>query len=103
MSLMKTVTPTDLRKHLSDHLRFVRSGEEVIVITRGVPVARILPIPESISENERQLVAAGILKLPIKPVKNWKKFWDHFFAMPAPNLGAREALRAVLEEREESR
>jgi hypothetical protein len=30
---------------------------------------------------------------------NWKKFWQ----MPAPNLGADEALRAILEEREEGR
>jgi len=100
---MKTVTPNELRKHLSDHLRFVRSGEEVVIVSRGEPIARILPIPADISEEERRLVAGGILKLPEKPVKNRKKFWDNFFAMPGPNLGARRALRAVLEEREESR
>ncbi|MGA2902277.1 MAG: type II toxin-antitoxin system prevent-host-death family antitoxin [Candidatus Korobacteraceae bacterium] len=100
---MKTVTPTELRKHLSRHLRFVRSGEEVVIVSRGVPVARILPIPESISDQERRLVAAGALKLPVKPVKNRKKFWDDFFAMPGPNLSREEALRAILEEREESR
>jgi prevent-host-death family protein len=100
---MKTVTPTELRRNLSRHLRFVRSGEEIVIVSRGVPMARILPIPESISEQERRLVAAGILKLPVKPVKNWKKFWDKFFAMPVPNLSREEALRAILEEREESR
>ena len=99
---MKTASLTDLRRHLSSHLRLVRSGEEIVAVSRGVPVARILPIPTSISEEERQLVAAGVLKLPAKKIKNRKKFWDNFFAMPAPNLG-QEAIQAILEEREESR
>jgi prevent-host-death family protein len=100
---MKTVTLTELRKHLSRHLRFVRSGEEVVIVSSGEPIARILPIPTDISEEERRLVAAGILKLPEKPVKNRKKFWDNFFAVPGPNRSREEALRAILEEREESR
>lgn len=100
---MKTVTPTELRRHLSRHLRFVRSGEELVIVSGGEPLARILPIPESISDHERKLVAAGILRLPKKPVKNRKKFWDKFFAMPGPNLSQQESVRAILEEREESR
>jgi prevent-host-death family protein len=99
---MKIVSPTELRKHLSRHLRFVRCGEEIVIVSRGEPVARILPISTSISEQERRLVAAGILKLPEKPVKSWKKFWDKFFAMPGANLRQEEATKAVLEEREES-
>jgi prevent-host-death family protein len=101
--MMRTITPTELRKRLSRHLAFVGSGEELVIVRRGVPVARILPIPESLSDQERRLVAAGALKLPVKPVKNRKKFWDKFFAMPAPNLGQEETMRAVLDEREESR
>jgi prevent-host-death family protein len=100
---MKTVSLTDLGRHLADQLRFVRSGEEIVVVSRGIPVARILPIPTSISEEERQLVASGQLKLPAKKIKNQKKFWDKFFGMPAHNLGQEEAIRAVSEEREESR
>ena len=100
---MKTVSLTNLRRHLSDHLRFVRSGEEIVIVSRGEPVARILPIPTSISEGERRLVAAGILKLPKKEVKKRKKFWDEFFAKPGPNLSQEDAMKAVLEEREEGR
>ncbi len=99
---MKTVTPTELRRHLSSYLGFVRSGEEIVVVSRGVPVARILPIPTSISEEERRQVAAGILKLPEEEVEDWNKFWDEFFAKPGPNLSQEEAIKAVLNEREES-
>jgi prevent-host-death family protein len=99
---MKPVNLTELRTHLSAYLRLVRSGEEIVVVSRGEPVARILPIPTSISEEERQLVAAGVLKLPEKEVKNWKKFWDDFFARPGANLSQEEAIKAVLDEREES-
>jgi len=59
---MRTVSPTELRKHLSHHLRFVRSGEEIVIVSRGEPLARIMLFPQSISDDERQLVAAGILK-----------------------------------------
>jgi prevent-host-death family protein len=100
---MKTVSLTNLRRHLSDHPRFVRSGEEIVIVSRGEPVARILPIPTSISEGERRLVAVGILKLPKKEVKKRKKFWDEFFAKPGPNLSQEDAMKAVLEEREEGR
>jgi prevent-host-death family protein len=96
---MKTVSLTDLRRHLSDQLRFVRSGEEIVVVSRGVPVARILPIPTSISEEERQLVASGVLKLPEVETMNWEEFW----AMPSANLSEEDAMKAVLEEREEGR
>jgi len=103
---MKTATPTELRRHLSRHLRFVRSGNELVIVSRGEPLARILPIPASISEGERRLVAAGILKLPTEPVKNWKKFVSRFFAKPkrsvSPDRQVQQRLiRAVVEEREE--
>jgi hypothetical protein len=67
-----------------------------------------LPIPTSISAQERRLVAAAALSLPVKPVKNRKKFWDNFFAKPAPGLSRDRRLQerlanAILEERRESR
>ncbi len=97
---MKTVTQTELRKHLSRHLRFVLSGEEVIVVSRGMPLARVSPIPR-LNEHDRKLVASGQMKPPLKRMTpaDWKRFW----AMPAANLSVKQAMRAVLEEREEGR
>lgn len=77
-----------------------------MVVSRGEPLARILPIPQSISDRERELVAAGILKLPRKRVKNWKRFVDKFLATSEPNPSRERRLqekliKTVVEEREE--
>jgi prevent-host-death family protein len=98
---MKMVNIADLKNHLSTYIQLVRDGEEVIIKDRNTPVARISPYGgDATSEEERQLVASGAMKLPTKGRRiNWKTFWQ----MPAPNIGADKALRAVLEEREEGR
>ena len=53
----------------------------------------------NLSEEERQLVASGAMKLPKQGTMNWDEFW----AMPCSNLSEEDALRAVLEERAEGR
>lgn len=40
---MKRVRIADLRDHLSEHLRAVEKGDEVIVTDRERPIARIVP------------------------------------------------------------
>ena len=40
---------TELRSHLSEWLSVARSGEEVVVTERGIPVARLLPIGSTTS------------------------------------------------------
>jgi len=99
---MKSVQIGELKNHLSAHLREVRKGEEIIVRDRNLPVARIIPyVPESIEEQERILVAAGILRLPKNPPKDREKWLEEFLAMPGPDLDDETAKRAILEEREE--
>lgn len=44
--VMKRVGITDLKAHLSGHLRTVRKGETLLVMDRGTPVARIVPAAE---------------------------------------------------------
>jgi len=64
---MKTVNISDLKAQLSAHIQLVRDGEEVLVCDRSKPVARIVPCHlENHSEQERQLVARGILTPPLK-------------------------------------
>jgi len=41
--VMKQVGIADLKAHLSGHLRTVKKGETLLVVDRGVPVARIVP------------------------------------------------------------
>jgi len=64
---MRTVNISDLKARLSAHMRLVRDGEEVLVCDRNQPVARIVPCPmEDRSEQERRLVARGVLTPPLK-------------------------------------
>jgi hypothetical protein len=51
-----------------------------------------------VSEEERQLVASGAMKIPEQPM-NWEEFW----ALPAGRVPRDLAVNAVLEEREEGR
>jgi prevent-host-death family protein len=50
-----------LKAHLSEYLTRVRAGEEVIVTDRGIPVARITPLPPggSLPRKLQELVRAG--------------------------------------------
>jgi len=64
---MKTVNISDLKARLSAHIQLVRDGEEVLVCDRNQPVARIVPCHlEDRSEQERRLVARGVLTPPLK-------------------------------------
>ena len=53
------VPVTELRAHLSDWLDRVRSGEEVVVTDRGVPVARLLGM--SATATLQRLAAEGVI------------------------------------------
>ncbi|HZL66747.1 MAG TPA: hypothetical protein VFC29_05380 [Candidatus Limnocylindrales bacterium] len=55
-----------------------------------------------LTEEERLLVVSGAMKMPEEETSDWDKFWDEFFAKPGPNLSQEEAIKAVLDEREES-
>jgi prevent-host-death family protein len=62
---MRTVNIAELKARLSAHIQFVRGGEEVIVCDRNHPVARIIPCaPPEQSEQERRLIARGLLTPP---------------------------------------
>jgi antitoxin (DNA-binding transcriptional repressor) of toxin-antitoxin stability system len=63
---MTKVSVTDLKAHLSRYLREVRRGGEVVVLERGVPVARLSALGAASSgrddERRARLVRAGILR-----------------------------------------
>lgn len=90
---MKTVNIGTLKNQLSAYLKLVREGEEVVVKDRDKPVARILPIraPQSIDEEEAELVAAGIMKLPQEEM-DWEAFW----ALPRPTVSDEAVREAIL-------
>ena len=44
IGFMKKVGIAQLKAHLSEHIRSVRNGGEVLVMDRGEPVARLVPL-----------------------------------------------------------
>jgi prevent-host-death family protein len=61
---MKTATITEAKNGLSALIDRVRAGETVVILDRGVPVARLEPVTPSIdvSGRLRRLERAGIIR-----------------------------------------
>ena len=94
---MKTATVSKLKASLSEYLRQVKAGEEVLVTERGRPIAKLAAVvssdtlPEHLFEMEKQgLLKRGSGKLP-------KGFWG----LPRPKDPKGLVVKAVLREREE--
>jgi len=96
---MRVTTVSKLRASLSEFLRRVKAGEEVLVTERGRVIARLSPqasrsaLPESLRGMEREgLIKLGTGKLP-------KGFWR----MPRPKDPKGRVMKALLEERAKGR
>jgi prevent-host-death family protein len=63
---MRTVKIAELKAHLSAHIRFVRNGEEVLILDRNTPVARLVSVEpmDDYDERTRRLIAKGIVTPP---------------------------------------
>lgn len=62
---MRNVSVSELKAHLSKYLREIRRGGEVQVMDRGVPVARLAPVPPAGGHDEahrQRLIQAGVLR-----------------------------------------
>lgn len=96
---MKTAAVSELKASLSEYLSKVKAGEEVIVTDRGKPVAKLVPIErteEGMPPHLMALEKAGLVK--IGKGKLPKSFWD----TPRSKDPGNKALKALLQEREES-
>lgn len=99
---MVTAGVAELKASLSEYLRLVKGGEEVIVTDHGRPIARLAPIERTNGPTDAEmdeLVAAGILsrpKLPRDP--NWL---DKVRALQRPIAPGASLVAAIIEEREQ--
>jgi prevent-host-death family protein len=57
-----------LKARLSEYLRLVKAGRELVVTERGRPIARIQPIHRTEAEDRRldMLIAGGVLRPAIR-------------------------------------
>ena len=96
---MTTATVSKLKASLSEYLRRVKAGEEVVVSERGRPIAKLVPmtggdaLPDHLAEMARQgLARAGTRRLS-------RAFWN----LPRPRDPKATVRKALLEEREQGR
>jgi prevent-host-death family protein len=62
--MKRTTTVVDLKARLSEYLRLVKAGHEVVITERNVPVARLVPLDDKERKSTRRLrlTRAGTLK-----------------------------------------
>ena len=94
--MRNTANVAEVKARLSEYLRQVKSGAEVVVTERGVPVARLVPLESDERRGTRaeRLLRAGVLRPPQAPRRK--------LGMPRRRPGAGGALlEALLAERDE--
>jgi prevent-host-death family protein len=66
---MRTAKISELKAKLSAHIQYVKNGEEVLILDRNTPVARLVSAGpfEEYGDRERRLIAKGILTPPKMP------------------------------------
>jgi prevent-host-death family protein len=67
---MRTAKISELKAKLSAHIEYVKRGEEVLILDRNTPVARLVSVgPASDDDQEmRKLIAKGIILPPRDPI-----------------------------------
>jgi prevent-host-death family protein len=94
---MRSVNVAELKNRLSKYLTFARSGEEVVIRDRNLPVAKLVPfLSEGADDQELLLVAAGKLRLPSVQLDV-----KELLKIPTGKVAGNKAIRAVLDDREE--
>ena len=97
---MKTATITETKNGLSSLIDRVRGGESILILDRGVPVARLEPVTGDFGAPGRvqRLERAGVLRsarhaMPVEEL-----------TQPGPELRAgSSAVAAVIDERRSGR
>ena len=104
---MIQVNISEVKNRLSYYLRLVRGGEQIEILDRKTPLARIIHVSKAENENHetpwiKEMVGLGIVSPPEK-----KGFPAHLLnrkkmALPQTK-GKASALKALLEERNAGR
>jgi prevent-host-death family protein len=98
---MRTAKISELKAKLSAHIEFVKHGEEVLILSRNTPVARLVSVGPVEDEDERmrRLVAKGIItpaKMPRVEGQEWPE-------PPGPSCISREVMDQVWREERDGR
>ena len=96
---MRTVNVAELKNRLSTYLAYAKNGEVIVIRDRNLPVARLIPFTANdASEEDLALAAAGVIRLPPKPLD-----LDRLGKMPRAIVRGTAATQAILDERKEGK
>lgn len=98
---MQNAPISKLKAKLSEYLRKVEAGEEVVILSHGRPVAKIVPLKRTEDMTHEEWVQHLIRTGRIRPQK--KKLPPDFWVRPRFKDPERLLLKAVLDERKEGR
>ena len=51
----------ELKTHLSQYMRQVKSGDTIVITEHGRPVGRIVPAPKSLDDQIQALLVGGLI------------------------------------------
>jgi prevent-host-death family protein len=95
---MRSVNIAELKNRLSTYITYAKAGETIVVRDRNTPVAQLVPLPvdDGLTDEERSLVADGILVVGRRP-----RNLAALDKLPWPEVEGNAGSQAVLDEREE--
>jgi len=92
---MRSVNVAELKNRLSKYLTFAKSGEEIIIRDRNLPVAKLVPfVSDEAGEEELLLVAAGKLRLPKSRIQPEK-----LLRIPTGKVAGSAGVKAIIDDR----
>ncbi|MGA2673978.1 MAG: type II toxin-antitoxin system prevent-host-death family antitoxin [Terracidiphilus sp.] len=98
---MRTAKISELKAKLSAHIEFVKNGEEVLILDRNTPVARLVSVGPAMDADERRrrLISKGVIT-PARDPENR----GGFLPVPAGDrIISQEVMDQIWEEEREDR
>ena len=98
---MRSVNIAELKNKLSAYVTYAKAGETVVIRDRNRSVAMLVSfVAEGADEREADLVARGVMRMPIKET-NWEEFLKLPMAQLTDPSSGMTLTQALLDEREE--
>lgn len=69
----RAISASDANQHFSEMLRDVQRGEQFVVMSRGRPVARILPVAVTPSNKSVEVLVDFLRRLPERHAADWQR------------------------------
>jgi len=81
----------ELKRKISEYMRWVKSGQTIVVTEHGKPIGLIVPVKASLEERLHAMLAAGLAEWDGQKLKPYKPV--------AINRGERQVSDLVVENR----